>query len=182
MIAYRNVEPTDRKKHINQARKDVRFQNRVLVSIHEELERYLAQKLHIPYGMVLVDVSVRTQLPDVQEKNYLHISVRLATDDLYELEVFLSKIMGMEHPPCGDDAVMEAETVDILFADGKVFGEIDSQTLRDSGNYFVVNEWMKTATQKLFAALPSRAEDLWEELTTDEKVDEYLRLINPIVA
>jgi predicted nucleotide-binding protein (sugar kinase/HSP70/actin superfamily) len=182
MIAYRNVEPADRKKHINQARKDVRFQNRVLVTIHEELERHIVQKLHIPYGMVWVDVSVRTQLPDVWESENLHISIRLATDDLYELEVFLSKLIQMEHPPCGNDAVMEAEIVDILFADGKVFGEIDSQTLRDSGNYFVINEWMRAAAQRLFAALPSRAENLWVELTTDEKVDEYLRLINPIVA
>ena len=77
---------------------------------------------------------------------------------------------------------MEAETVNILFSDGKVYGEVDSQNLRDSGNYFVVNEWIRSITQKLFAVLPRRAENMWVELTADEKVDEYLRMVNPIVA
>ena len=182
MITYRKLDSAARAKHINRARKDVRFQNYALVAIHEELEKHLIHKLGIPYGMVRVDVSPRTELPDVRESNNLHVSVRLATDDRYELVVFLSKLIEMDYPICGEDAVMEAETVNILFADGKVYGEVDSQNLRDSGNYFVVNEWIRSITQKLFAVLPRRAENMWVELTADEKVDEYLRMVNPIVA
>lgn len=182
MLAYKNLSPSARAKHINRARKDVRFQNYALVAIHEELEKHLIHKLGIPYGMVRVDVSPRTELPDVRESNNLHVSVRLATDDRYELVVFLSKLIEMDYPLCGEDAVMGAEVVDVLFADGKVYGEVDSQNLRDSGNYFVVNEWMRSITQKLFAVLPRRAENMWVELTTDEKVDEYIHLVNPIVA
>ena len=93
-----------------------------------------------------------------------------------------SKLIEMDSPICGEDAVMDSETVDVVFVDGKVFGEIDSQQLRDSGNYFAANEWMRMIVQRLLAILPRRAENMWVEMMTDEKVDEYLRLVNPLVA